>query len=92
MGFKSYREESKKGWGTDQKTALSDDQLEIGCLLRIADSLEKMEAPFKRLLDDNEYLGRRVKEQNAEIDELKRSNAALRGAITRMKKRCGGKK
>lgn len=87
MNFKSYRKESRIDWGTFQKGDLSLDEIKTGCLLRIADSLEKLEIPHKGLLTENEHLGRRVKEQGAVIDQLRRSNAALRGTITRMKKK-----
>ena len=83
----NFKIESKKIWIPLQGIQISDDQLKIGCLQRIADSLEKMEAPYLRLIGDVESLTRCREELIAETEHLSRCNSNLRGAITRLKKR-----
>jgi len=82
---KSYREESKKDWGT-LGGAPTREQLVFGCLLRIADAQEQMAKPFVSLLSEAERLRRWHREGNESIQRLVRSNAALRGVITKLKK------
>lgn len=86
---KEFRDESRKNYGCDVEGAegLSLERLNTGSLMRIADSLEKMEQPFTRLLDEIEYFRRRNKALNADIEFLRRSNAALKGQITKLKKK-----
>lgn len=87
MSHQSYREESRKNWGKDSSNGnLTLEQINTGCLLRIADAVELMAKRHKELIDSNEYLQRRHREMNAEIERLKRQRAALRGAITRLKR------
>jgi hypothetical protein len=61
-------------------------ELEAGTLQRIADSLEKMEKPYLKLLADTEYLSRRYKEERSEVARMARRISALQGVITKMKK------
>ena len=84
---KSFIEESKAVWVAANGADVSDNQIKIGCLQRIATSLEKMETPYRNLLKDVEFLSRRSKELVAETEHLSRCNSSLRGAITRLKKR-----
>ncbi len=82
--YKDYREESRKNWGTTGE-GLTIEQINLGAFLRIADSLERMEKPYKKLLDDTDYLQRRHKENLDRIEYLERSRAALKGVITKIK-------
>lgn len=88
--FKRYREASRTGnWGRyydDGNDNPNNDDLKTGAILRIADSLEKIEKPFadliyenKRLKDDREWYRKR----NA---TLKKRVAAYKGIVNRMKK------
>ncbi len=83
---KTYKVKSRLNWWKEGEP--STDELKLGCLQRIADSLEKMEKPFKDLLEHNEYLKGRLREEQAAGRHLNRRIASLRGAITRMKKKC----
>ena len=92
---KDFKEASKVNWHISGEQ-VSEDQLKIGCLQRIATSLENMEAPYLKLLGEVEtqvnqcsYLGRRNKELIAETEHLSRCNSSLRGAITKLKKEKG---
>lgn len=85
MSFKYFKDESKLDWGTDDKDnnkILSMEQIQLGCLLRIADSLEKMEQPYIDFLQDIEY----YKEFEIENKKLKRTIAGLKGYLNKTKK------
>lgn len=80
----SLKDESRKEYGIWGSTA-NTDELQAGCLQRIADSLERMEQPFRNLLEHNEYLKSRLREEQAAVRHLHRRIACLRGVITKMK-------
>lgn len=82
---KTYVAKSRSKWWTEDKPNI--EQLQIGCLQRMADSLENMEKPFKDLIEHNEYLKGRLREEQAAGRHLNRRIASLRGAIKRMKKK-----
>jgi hypothetical protein len=86
MAHKSYREESKKDWGTGNQDALSLEQIQLGALLRIADATEAMAKNYIRMQDDLEYYKKHYREQKIEIAHLSRSNRALKGHFRRLKK------
>lgn len=83
--FKSYREESKINWGIATSQNLTREQIQLGAVLRIADAVEKMAQNYDHLLSDRDWYKRRYKEQSLEISRLRRSQAALRGYIKRLK-------
>lgn len=83
--FKDYREESRKNWGADQEQSLDRGQIQTGALLRISDSLEKIEHPYLTLLRDLERYRRDYRRQQQEIENLRNSNRNLKAYITRMK-------
>lgn len=85
MGFKSFREESRTNFGTnDEKLSL--EQVNTGAFLRMADAMEKMAGNYTKLENDLKWYQKNYPEKNAEIVKLKHSNAALRGHIKRLKK------
>lgn len=91
MPFKNYKRESRdKEWGTDTEGSLNRDQLQLGALLRIADSLEKMERPYSALLREVQQLWEDVEDwrqrYRKETEHLRHQNAGLKATITRMKK------
>ena len=87
MSHKSYREESRKDWGMSKPGNLSLDQVNCGALLRIADATETMARNHVQMQADLDYY-KTLSETRAEvINRLERSNAALRGTITKLKKR-----
>lgn len=89
MAFKSYRDESKVNWDAtvEEGTNLNREQLQLGCLLRIADSTEAMAKNHTRLIDDNEWYKKRNKELEERVQFKNRSIAALKGVITKLKKK-----
>lgn len=80
----NFRDESRKDWVVPSGK-ITESGIKVGCLQRIADSLEKIEQPYLRLLNDIGHLHKRNKEQNAAINHLNLRIASLQGVITRMK-------
>ncbi len=85
--YRNYREETRGIWGCElgNNESLNREQLKLGCLLRIADALERMAEPYVRLLNERDGLvdtRNYLKEKN---NRLKRSNAALRGCLKKAK-------
>jgi len=80
-----YRTESKKLWRS-QKDLPEDDQLKLGCLQRIADATEAMSTYHVKLAESRDTWERIARDRAATICRLEKSNAALRGQITKLKK------
>ena len=81
--WKDYREFSKiYKWGREVEEGknLTIEDLKIGCLLRIADSLERMEQPYKDLLQIIEN----YKEFERENKKLKQTISSLKGHIKKI--------
>ena len=86
MSFQSYREGSKANWGVNGQESLTLEQVQTGAILRIADATEKMAVNHAQLLRDLDYYKGAYKSHQNQIDALSRSNAALKGQITKLKK------
>ena len=86
MARQYFREESKLDWYQESEEKLSTERLQLGCLMRIANSIENMEKPYLKLLSDLDYCHRRIRELCDENDHLLRSNAAYRGIVNKRKK------
>lgn len=84
MSEKYYREESRKDYWS--KRPMTNEDLQTGAVMRMADSLEKMEKPWADLISDNKWLRGCYDRNTDTIADLRRSNAALKGVITKMKK------
>jgi ribosomal protein S17E len=88
MAFRSYKEESRRiRWGTSGEGSLTLDQINTGCLLRIADSLERMEEPYLVLLRNVEVLKKSCETRESEIENLRNRIAGYKAHITKMKRR-----
>ena len=86
MAFRSYKDEARKNWGCDDRTP-DKDELKLGALLRIADATEVMAHEYQKLINDRDLYKRWYNEARGSRDRLERSNAALRGQITKLRKR-----
>lgn len=87
MAFKSYREESKTNWGTnDQPAGLTIEQIQTGCLLRIADASELMARNYLQLQSDLNMYKRWHKEEVDKNSKLQRQVNAYRGIVKKLKK------
>lgn len=85
--FKSYRNESRNNYGIHTSEGINLEQINTGCLQRIADSVESMskgyvnlEKQLKSALNDSEYY-------KAELTKQLHVNAGLKGYINRLKKK-----
>lgn len=91
----SHRENSRINWGKTMPDGADSnpdrDAIELGCLLRIADATEAMAKNHVKLIDERDYLSRRNNEQHDTIARLERQRAALRGQVTRLKKKLAAK-
>jgi hypothetical protein len=83
MAFKSYRDGSRGNWGTDNEGSLTMEQIKLGCLLHIADSLETIPKSIEELnsIARNMHgrindLQKRVNSTNRRLREVK---AGMRG-------------
>src|SRR5688572_29268518 len=86
--FRNYRKESREQYGQHMELEkhLTRDQLNTGCLLRIADSLEKMQVPYEKLiidLENSKLENLRLKKQ---LLTAKRSAASCRTRLSQLKK------
>jgi hypothetical protein len=86
--FRAYKEESKSNYGAYLEKGCNPnrEQIKLGAILRIADSLENIEKPFKKLLDDAQRYEKYYREEVAANKKLSKRIAAYQGIINRMKK------
>ncbi len=79
--IKNLREASKHNWTSSNRI----EDINAGSLQRIADAAEAMAKNYLRLQEDLDYLKGRVQVLRKRAERAERSNAALRGVITKMK-------
>lgn len=79
----TQREQSKMEW-EGRGTA---EDLQLGCLQRIADASEKMAGNYIQLQNDRDWYKKRYYEQQESMNKLHRTISALKGVITKMKKK-----
>lgn len=74
--------EASKGNFTSSKTA---EDIQLGCLQRIADATEKMATNFINLQNDRDYYKKLAEERFERISNLERRIASYKGVITKIK-------
>jgi DNA anti-recombination protein RmuC len=79
----NQREASRQNWKCNDTI----EEINSGSLQRIADSLEKMEKPFKQLLVDAQQYEKWYRSEAESNRKLTRRISALQGVITKMKKK-----
>ncbi len=79
----TLKEESKR----DHSSTIGNtfDALNCGSLQRLADASEKMAHSYSSLIEERNLFERYYKEERERNRRLRLSNAALRGAITKLK-------
>jgi|SRR5690625_310104 len=88
MSFKNYRQQSRDvQWGCNQAGNLTLEQINAGSLLRIADATEKMCMDRQKLERDYKYMRESRDRYLHLLESERRRNSALRGVITRMKRK-----
>lgn len=85
----NLRDESCKPYTTTvlEGEGVSDDSLKTGALLRIADATEKMAQRHTELIEQRDRYERYWEESRRTIEARDRQIAALRGQITKLKRR-----
>jgi hypothetical protein len=73
----------KKRWTTSSPTT---DQIQLGVMMNIADSLKNMEQPYLTLIRDLEWYRNRYEVVKQDLAKERKKNASLKGWITRLKK------
>jgi hypothetical protein len=85
MEKKYFKQESRKEWFRDDDFQITNDELKLGALLRIADATELMAQNYNKLQSDLAWSEKRLKELKESYERICRSNIALRGHVTRLK-------
>lgn len=88
MPFKNYRDASRTNWGrdVDDGVALSREDLQFGCMLRIADATELMARNHATLVAQRDDAQRQRDYFAAESKGLQLQLRAARGQITKLKR------
>lgn len=82
----TLKDASRKEWACLGELA-THEELQTGCLQRIADATELMAKSYRGLIEERDFYKRWWKKEEANANSLSRRNAALRGVITKMKGR-----
>jgi len=83
--FKAYKEQSRsQNWGTNRE-GLTENQIKLGCMLRIADATEAIATEHNRLIEENKQLKESRKYYLDQCNELYKTRTALKGQVTKLK-------
>lgn len=88
---KNFREESRKNYHTDldENVGFSCEQLQTGALLRIADATELMAQKYQKLINERDMWKNMYEVEWGSHRYTVRQIRALRGVITKLRKRAG---
>jgi hypothetical protein len=81
----TYQEISKGKWTPGK--SVTQDSIQLGALLRIADSMEIIAQDYRRLIQENEQLRNQIKHLAADLQTERRRVAAYRGRTKANRKR-----
>ena len=87
MNERYFDDESRTKWYSTTHDKPNTEQLQLGCLQRIASATELMAKNYDQLIQERDRYKRYYNEQHECSERLVRSNAALRGQITKLKKK-----
>lgn len=85
MAKKNFKEWSKDNWFRSDDALPTNEQLQIGCLQRIADATEATAKNYNNLLMDKERFERWYHEERAKREKLERGIIAHKANYTRLK-------
>lgn len=83
--MKYFKEESKKEYYTSD-TTLTEHQIMLGCMMRVADSLELIAKNYSFLISDVNYYKKTSEQYRDRVIKHARGIAFYRGYLKRMKK------
>jgi len=86
MDKQSFRKVSKLDFLTNPSST-DTKEVQIGCLQRIADAVEKMAETYPQLIKDRDYYRDRYAANQKEIGTLRRQIISLKGVITKLNKK-----
>jgi len=86
MSGKSFKAKSKENW-EPANGPITNEQIKVGCLQRIADATELMANNYQTLINERDRYKRNWEYQKEESERMARRISALQGVITRMKKK-----
>ncbi len=82
---KSHKDISRQSWNLDNRESLTNDDIKIGCLQRIADATETMAKNYNQLFEEKEKFRKWYYEERAKRQHLERSITTYKGNYTRLK-------
>jgi uncharacterized coiled-coil DUF342 family protein len=82
----TMKESSKREWTSRDIT----EDINVGSLQRIADACEKMALRHTELIDARDKYANWLRNCEAERDALRKQVSALRGVITKLRRRAAG--
>ncbi len=86
--FRDFAEESRDTcWGTHDPGQITESQIALGAVLRIADAVEAMASSYADLERDRDYWRGMYERRNKAVDRVNLSLSAMRGVATKLKKR-----
>jgi hypothetical protein len=85
----SYKKESRKDWYLAGDAKPGNEHLQLGCLQRIADATELMAKRYADLIGEKERAESSRDYWRKEAERMGRRVTALRGQITKLKKKLG---
>ncbi len=80
----SLRAKSRREWVNDDSSI---EQIQLGCMLRIADAIEKMAQRHTELIRDRDMYNRWYDEEVERRKIAERSLSAAKGQITKLRKK-----
>lgn len=88
MAHKNFIQESRdKNWGVETSGSLSSEQLNLGCMLRIANAADMLNQNITNLMGERDTYKRRYEsEREAHLKTTKTKNT-YRATINRLEKR-----
>lgn len=82
----TFVEASKENWVSSNGLNPSNEQLQLGCLQRIAAATELMSKNYQSLFDELQRYKRYYNEERQVSQRMARTISSLKGHITRLKK------
>lgn len=83
--FKRFKDESRSAWGTSE--SITEDQIQLGAVLRIADAAEDMAKNYTRLIAERDRYERMYRNEYQENIQLRNQVRGLKSWVTRLKNR-----
>lgn len=81
-----FKEESKKDWYRTSIQPLSNEELSLGCQMRIAKAMEIMAQNHAQLISERDRYKTSADDRQERIYRLERRISAYQGVITKLKK------